>query len=87
MPECTFCPRPAIDGGYIQPAMCTKHHSLAILISMLKSRGQPATLDNINALAAYFHRARLDPDEIPALLAPMMLEAPILIPKGTTDHA
>lgn len=71
MPRCHFCHRHAIAGGYIQPDMCPKHHSLAILVSMLKGRGQPATLENIKILAAYFHRIRLDPDEIEALLEPM----------------
>jgi hypothetical protein len=72
MDTCTYCDRKAVDGGYISPAMCKKHLDLAIIISLLKSRGQPATPENIRVLVAYYRpRIGLDPDEIPALLEPM----------------
>jgi hypothetical protein len=71
MSTCTYCNQPAIDGGYIQPPMCPKHCSVAILISMLKNRGQLASLENIRLLAAYYPRAGVRPDEVENLLEPM----------------
>lgn len=73
---CTYCDQPAVDGGYIQPPMCTQHHALAILISLLKSHGQIASLENIRTLAVFFPRAGLQPDDVPALLQPMREEVP-----------
>lgn len=71
---CTFCDQPAIDGGYIQPAMCQQHLSVAILISMLKSRGQLASLENIKLMANYYPKADVRPDEVETLLEPMRKE-------------
>lgn len=70
-PPCTFCEESIVEGGYIQPPMCQKHHSLAILISLLKNRGQLASLENLRLLAAFFPRTGLRNDEIEALLEPM----------------
>jgi hypothetical protein len=72
---CTYCDKPAIEGGYIQPDMCPKHHSLAILISFLKNAGYLASLENLRHIALLYPPALLDPDEIEALLAPMKPEA------------
>jgi hypothetical protein len=71
---CTFCDQPAIDGGYIQPAMCQQHLSVAILISLLKSRDQIASLENVRLLAAYTPKAGVRPDEVEGLLEPMRKE-------------
>lgn len=72
MTTCFFCKQPTVPGGYIQPPMCEKHHALAILISLLKSRGQLASLENIRLLAGYYRlRTGLDPAEIEALIQPM----------------
>jgi hypothetical protein len=68
---CTFCDQPAIDGGYIQPPMCQRHLSVAILISLLKSRGQIASKENVRLLAAYYPRAGVKPDDVEGLLEPM----------------
>jgi len=68
---CTYCDRPAVDGGYIQPPMCAQHHALAILISMLKSRGLATDYHSIREMAIYYPRAGLHPSHIKALLAPM----------------
>jgi hypothetical protein len=68
---CTFCDQPAIDGGYIQPPMCQRHLSVAILISLLKSRGQIASLENVRLLAAYYPRSGVKPDDVEGLLEPM----------------
>lgn len=71
MPKCTFCDQPAITGTYISPAMCPQHHSLAILISLLKSRGHIASLENLRVMAAHLPQAKLKPDEVDDLLKPM----------------
>lgn len=71
MPKCTFCGQDAIDGGYIQPPMCEKHHAVAIIISMLKGRGQIASLQNICLMADYYPKAGLSPNEVEDLLKPM----------------
>jgi hypothetical protein len=68
---CAFCDQPAIDGGYIQPPMCQRHLSVAILISLLKSRGQIASLENVRLLAAYTPKAGIKPEEVEGLLEPM----------------
>lgn len=63
-------------GGYVQPEMCKKHLDLAIVISLLKSRGYLASLENIRQLVdIYRPRLDLDLDEIAELLKPMREEA------------
>jgi hypothetical protein len=69
--KCTFCNEEAVEGGYIQPPMCEKHHAVAIIISMLKGRGQIASKENIRLMAAYYPKAGLDPNEVEDLLKPM----------------
>jgi hypothetical protein len=74
MIRCTYCDKEAVEGGYIQPPMCPKHHSVAILISMLKSRGQITSRENIKLMANYYPKAGVRPNEVEALLEPMRKE-------------
>jgi hypothetical protein len=69
--KCTFCDEKAIKGGYIQPPMCEKHHSVAILISMLRGRGQSASFENITLMAIHLPQAKVNPAEVEGLLKPM----------------
>jgi hypothetical protein len=74
MITCTYCSEMAIDGGYIQPPMCTKHHSIAILISLLKRREQIASRENIKLMANYYPKLGIKADEVDSLLEPMRKE-------------
>ena len=74
-PTCTFCDRPAISGGYIQPPMCNEHHTLAVMVSLLKNYNLPINLENLNRLASgMYPRVKLLPDAIPDLARPMLEE-------------
>jgi hypothetical protein len=66
---CSFCERDEIAGGYLQPPLCAKHHALAVVASMLRSRGQPVTAETIKQCVALYPKAGIRPDEVEALYA------------------
>jgi hypothetical protein len=71
--QCTFCERTAISGGYLQPPMCELHHTIAIMISLLKSYGLPVEMGHLNRLAvAIYPKTNLSPEQISGLAQPML---------------
>jgi hypothetical protein len=73
MPECTFCDRPAFGEKYVSPAMCEKHFALAIVVSLIESRGREATLDNVRIIVSRYAHTGLSLDEIDDLYASMIV--------------
>lgn len=72
---CTYCDRLAVSGGYIQPAMCERHHDLALVISWLSGNGRPVTAENVRVLVSHYRpRLSVQPDEVESLLAAMQKE-------------
>lgn len=70
-PTCIYCDQPIVYGGYIQPRMCRDHTSLAILISLLKSRNMVVDAQNLRTLATFVPHAGILPEDVDRLFEPM----------------
>ena len=70
--SCTFCEREAFAPEYIRPAMCEKHHEVALMVSRLRRNDRPVTLAAVRTLHSQMVRPFITDGELPRLLSDIM---------------
>ena len=71
MGRCTYCEREEMANGYLQPPMCARHHVVAVIASMLRSRGQPPSVESIKRLLEVYPQGGITVDQVDELARPM----------------
>ena len=67
--KCTFCEREAYAPEIIHPAMCEKHHQVAVLVSRLRRNDRPVTLATVRTMHSHLVRPFITDGELPGLLS------------------
>lgn len=74
MPECTYCHREQWANGFLQPPMCAKHHSAAVVLSLIRSRGVSPNLEHARIVVSRYPKTGLSLDELDELCQPLLVE-------------
>ena len=71
--RCTYCEREAFAPEIIRPAMCEKHHEVALMVSRLRRNERPVTLATVRTMHSALVRPFITDGELPRLLSDIMM--------------